>query len=713
MPKQFWPFALNYVMHVHNRTPNSSIDFKSPYEMLLGVAPATKHIRRFGCKAFYLDQKLGRSKVEPRGKPGYILECNKTGYKLLDAKEKIVIRAKHVKCIESKVYGDEQSKKVDEELIFDEELRNEEHRDEENQKEQVENEENDRNKTIDEDDFEIESIEMFEENEDEMDKVTSEKLGELYLTQEDNEPVSYNEALRSSDKRQWLDAINDEYNAHEECQTWKIIPKVEVPEGSKIIKSRWVHKRKRESSGKTRYRSRLVAKGFADNNFYDRKEIYAPVARLGDVRFLLSSANKLRMSLAQFDIKTAFLHGELEKPVYMELPDGLCERQNESEEFKKTHVCKLQRALYGLKVSPKRWHTRFQKTMKELDLEPYPFQSCLFSNINGDSITILLLYVDDILIATNNVDKLKEIETELKQEYKITSLGEPKKFLGLEIARDTTKNEIKLYQTTFTKKIIKRFGLEKGRSVYTPMITNDNERKLREERANTEKLENVPYRQAIGSLLYLANGTRPDIAFAVNLLSRKQCSFTMDDWSKVKRVIRYLNATSNFGLNYSGKTDTLNCFADASLGLNDEQGKSTSGYVISIFDDVIAWRMKRQSQIALSSAEAEYVAMGLACREIINLKEMSKRLLKINLSPVLYEDNKAAIELAKTQDSTTLKHVVHLNYHFVRDLVQRDIIKIDWIPSEEQLGDFLTKALAKPKFVKFRDLCISPINSDV
>ncbi len=126
--------------------------------------------------------------------------------------------------------------------------------------------------------------------------------------------------------------------------------KVEVPVGSKIINSHWVHKRKTESSGKTRYGSRLVAKGFVDKNFYDRKEIYAPVAKLGDVRFLLSSANKLKMNLAQFDIKTAFLHSELDKPVYMELPDGLCQRLNESEEFRKTYVCKLQRALYRLKI---------------------------------------------------------------------------------------------------------------------------------------------------------------------------------------------------------------------------------------------------------------------------------------------------------------------------------------------------------------------------
>jgi hypothetical protein len=166
--------------------------------------------------------------------------------------------------------------------------------------------------------------------------------------------------------------------------------------------------------------------------------------------------------------------------------------------------------------------------------------------------------------------------------------------------------------------------------------------------------------------LYLSNGTRPDITYAVNILARRQSGFTYRDWEKVKRVLRYLAATRNYGLTYRGNGEgtSIECYPDASLGMNDPHGESTSGYVIYLFGDLISWRTKKQSHVALSSAEAEFVAMSLACRELANVNEMCRSIFKLELKPIIFRDNKAAIELAQTEESKTLKHLVNLCYHY-------------------------------------------------
>jgi hypothetical protein len=225
----------------------------------------------------------------------------------------------------------------------------------------------------------------------------------------------------------------------------------------------------------------------------------------------------------------------------------------------------------------------------------------------------------------------------------------------------------------------------------------------------SSNLEEIPYREAIGSLLYLATGTRPDLSYTVNALSRKQSDYTFEDWQKVKRVLRYLRGTMNLGLKYTGKGAGLECYADASLGTNDANGKSTSGLIVKLFDDIIYWRTKRQSHVALSSAESEYLAMSLACKELVCLREMCTRLLRLQIIPILYEDNNAAIKIATSDESQTLKHIVKLCYHYVRLEVSRGNVIIKWVPTNEQLADGFTKALGTQKFENFKSQVLQKI----
>lgn len=208
--------------------------------------------------------------------------------------------------------------------------------------------------------------------------------------------------------------------------------------------------------------------------------------------------------------------------------------------------------------------------------------------------------------------------------------------------------------------------------------------------------DNLLFRQVIGSLLYSANVTRPDIAFAVNCLSRKQNNYDLKDWFKVKRIIGYLKGTMNLGLLYESKTKIVDCFVDASLEINDCEGKSNSGYVIKIFEDEINWRTKKQSHTSLSSAEAKFIAMSFACRDVINLNEICKYLLHLNMIPTLYEDNKGAIKLAKTKDSQSLKYIMKLCYHYITLKVKTRNLNVKWIGANDQTGDFFTKAPLNP-----------------
>lgn len=293
------------------------------------------------------------------------------------------------------------------------------------------------------------------------------------------------------------------------------------------MSTRWLFKRKEESNNEIRYKARLVIRGYADTNNYDIGEVYAPVARLSDVRFLLIIANKYDLELHQLDVKTAFLNGVLEKEVFMEIPEGY----EGGDELRQNYVCKLKKALYGLKVSPKRWYERLQLTMSSLGLEKYPLQSCMFIWRKNGKFVIILLYVDDILIASNCKSKLNQIRNGLQKEFEMTYLGCPEKFLGIEIKRDRNNRTIYIHQRKFIIKMLQKFKMLDCKPVSTPMVTRETERKGEIECERPSR-KVFPFREAIGSLLYLSSGTRPDITYAVNMLSRKQNNYSMEDCMK-------------------------------------------------------------------------------------------------------------------------------------------------------------------------------------
>jgi len=317
-----------------------------------------------------------------------------------------------------------------------------------------------------------------------------------------------------------------------------------------------------------------------------------------------------------------------------------------------------------------------------------------------------MVYVDDIILVTNDQNKLKEVKEKLNIEFETIDLGEVQKFLGMEVCRDRNTHIIVIHQERMIRKLLGKYKMNKNaRKITTPMLTSDASRKMQEENKENELTseEKFLFRCIAGALLYLSNTTQPDITFAVNTLCRKMDKPKRVDWIGVRRVLRYLNSTIQLGIKFTGKTDTLECYPDATLGLSDVEGKSTTRYAIRLFGDLICWRTKRQTNIAQLLAEAEFMAMSTACKELISIFEMNKQILRMYEIPTIYEDNTAAIKLAKTEECQTLRHVVNLCYHYIRSQVKENDVRLEWISTKEQIGDMFTKALPSTSFCKFRN----------
>ena len=347
-----------------------------------------------------------------------------------------------------------------------------------------------------------------------------------------SEPNSYSEAKVSENSQEWQSAMDEEMKSLAENNTWELVDK---PDNRMVIDNRWVYRVKTNLDGTVdKFKARLVAKGFSQRAGVDYNETFSPVARFDTIRAVLSVAASEKLNLAHFDVKTAFLYRERDEVIYMRQPTGY--------EDGTDRVCKLNKSLYGLKQAPRCWNRKFRNFLEKHGLQVSNEDPCLFYSTAESHKLIIALYVDDGLVAAENTDDLEHFLLDLRSQFCVT-VSPLACFLGLQM-RQLQDGTISVSQENYTKKVLQRYNMDECKKVTTPVV------KMTVPETDNCIKEHVPYREAVGSLMYLAVGTRPDIAFAVSTVSQALDKPTEADWQKVKHILRYLKGTSHMGIVY-------------------------------------------------------------------------------------------------------------------------------------------------------------------
>ena len=493
------------------------------------------------------------------------------------------------------------------------------------------------------------------------------------------DPTSVENLRGRPDEAHWRDAMRDEYKSLIENKTWRM---ADLPKGKKTVKSKWVFKTKRGSEGEiVRYKARLVAKGFTQRYGVDYTETYAPVVRYTSVRLLMAVAAAKGLKVHQMDAVTAFLQGDVDEEIYMEQPEGFDDGTG--------RVCRLNRSIYGLKQAGRQWHKKLDAGLQRMGLRQSEMDPCIYY---ADGLMIGI-YVDDFIIIYKDEKTLDKLKSSLMETFKMKDMGPAKQCIGIRIQQ--LEGEIQLDQSLYIEEVLKKFGMWDCKPIGNPTDTNAKLTKPDEKEVLGD--QSVPYQEAVGCLLFIAQATRPDIAFAVSDVSRFNHCHGPAHWKAVKRIMRYLKGTIDLKLTYKTKGKLLG-YSDADWASDTDTRKSVTGYVYMTSGGAIVWRSTRQDCVALSSTEAEYIAAGATTQEALWLRQLCRELGLIGTEPMpILCDNQSAIKLAlNTAYQPRTKHI-DIRHHFLRQHLKKKDITIDYVNTEKNLADVLTKAVTKAK----------------
>ena len=507
------------------------------------------------------------------------------------------------------------------------------------------------------------------------------------------DPLTADEALAGPDAELWRKAMDEEMQSLLENKTWTL---EELPPGVLPIPVKWVFKIKRDGQGNIeRYKARLVAKGFKQRAGIDFNEVFAPVSKHITLRALLGLVATENWELHHLDIKTAFLNGTLEESIYMVQPPGY-------EQGGVNIVCHLQKSLYGLKQAPRAWHTRLTAELNKMGFESSNADPSLFYRRVDGVLIFLLVYVDDILIASSKISLVNEAKAGLKKEFDVRDLGAASYFLGMVIERDRQAGTVKLSQHKLSKELIERFGMVDAKPKSTPLSVST---RLDVANENDEVLSgDYPYAELVGGLLYLSVCTRPDISQAVGALARFMSKPTQQHWTAAKGVLRYLAGTIDFGIIFGAGEPGLSAYCDADYAGDISSRRSTTGYVFILNGGAISWNSRLQPTVAVSTVEAEYMAAAAAVKEALWLRVLFTSLGMHFEIVTINCDNQGAIKLLKHPIASQRSKHIDIIYHFAREHVMRKNVSFEYCATEDMVADIFTKAVAEGKFVFCRSM---------
>uniref|UniRef100_A0A2N9GEX0 Integrase catalytic domain-containing protein n=1 Tax=Fagus sylvatica TaxID=28930 RepID=A0A2N9GEX0_FAGSY len=616
LPKIFWAEAVDMACYIINRSPRVALDGKVAEEVWTGQEVDYSFMRIFGCPAYVHISGEDRSKLDPKSKKCIFLGFKKgvKGYKLWDPiAQKVVISR---------------------DVVFDEKSMTKAFKEEKSQAAESSNNIGRSTVQVELDELESQSNEEPHSNDQEQDSTRSDRpkrnkrppvrygfedLVSYALLTSSEDPSTFQEAIESSEKDKWMEAMVEENESLSKNKTWEL---TELPKGKKPIGCKWVFKKKEAVSEKEgeRFKARLVAKGYSQRHGIDYDEVFSPVVRHTSIKAVLALVADQDMELEQLDVKTAFLHGNLEEEIFMEQPEGF--KQPGTENL----VCRLKKSLYGLKQSPRQWY--------------------------------------------------KRLKSLLHKEFEMKDLGAAKKILGMEIRRD-----------------------REARKLLSGSQCPKNEEEI-------ENMSKVPYASAVGCLMYAMVCTRPDLAHAVSTVSRYMANPGREHWNAVKWISRYLKGTAEHGILFSRQpgTNSVVGYVDADYAGEVDDRRSTTGYVFTLSGGPICWKSTLQSIVAMSTTEAEYMAVAEAAKEALWLKGLVKE-FGLNQGGVqMHCDSQSAIYLAKNQVYHARTKHIDVRFHKIRELIVTGDIVLEKVHTSKNAADMLIKPVTTAKFKHCLDL---------
>lgn len=412
-----------------------------------------------------------------------------------------------------------------------------------------------------------------------------------------------------------------EYNALHKNNTWCL---VNATSDMKIVDSKWVYKIKKNVDGQIKYKARLVARGFTQRYGENYWDTYAPVVKCSTIKMLLARSLEDDMMVDQIDIRNAYVKSDLKECIYMKQPKGF--------ELGNNMVCKLNKSLYGLKQAGYEWN----KCLNDFLTEDLKFQRlmsdpCVYKRIYKNYIFIII-----------------EFKNKMNIKFEIEDLGECQRIIGIDVQK--TEAGIRIQQKKFIEQLLEEYNMMDCKIEKTPLNTTiELTCNIENCKSDCKLIDSTLYRGIIGKLLYLAGSTRPDIAFTISSLSRFNNNPHTKHWEAAKRVLRYLKGTMNYVIEYTKRKEKLFAYSDPDYGNCLLDRKSYTGFVVFLAGAPIAWEARKQPKTALSTVEAEYMAVTSTAKEILFCKKILQELNynEYCSGPIkLYSDNLGAIKLS-------------------------------------------------------------------
>ncbi|KAH9801638.1 hypothetical protein KPL71_001098 [Citrus sinensis] len=705
--------------HKTVRSPSAALKFKTPEEIWTGVSADYKHLRIFGCTA-YVHVKQGKLDSRalkgvfvgyPEGVKGYKVWCGATHKCIISRdvtfNEESMLEDNDSAVFDFSPYTDESIKEAAIRKDSRIEVESSSSSDREGQDMGAPEDLQERSE-VDDLRTPVTELQDYQLARDRARRETKPPSRYAYAgmiayalnSAEEiaiEEPASYREAVKGSDSSNWIKAMEEEMDSLNKNKTWTL---VQDPGNRRLVSCKWIFKRKEGIPGAeaSRFKARLVARGFTQKEGVDFTEVFSPVVKHSSIRMLLSMVALTDMELDQMDVKTAFLHGKLEEEILMTQPEGF------EIKGKEDHVCHLNKSLYGLKQSPRQWYKRFDEFMISKGYLRSKYDSCVYSgSSNSGGAVYLLLYVDDMLLASKDRSEIKKLKDLLNAEFEMKDLGCAKRILGMDIIRNRAAGTIFVSQERYILKVLDRFDMLDAKSVQTPLGSQFKLSKMQAPVTDQDKslMSEVPYAQAVGSLMYAMVCTRADIAYAVSLVSRFMSDPGKEHWDAVKWIMRYLRGTPDHGLLYGrSKQDEKSIvgYVDSDFAGDLDGRKSISGYLFMVNGCLISWKATLQSVVTLSSTEAEFVAATKAVKEGKWLGGILNELWLKQKTFTIFCDNQSAIHLIKNQIYHERTKHIDVRLHFIRDEVSKGAVSVNKIHTDINPADALTKVVPTAKF---------------